>query len=115
MTTIGASLIINGEITSNEDVTIQGQVLGTISMKEGALLIAQTANVKADTQATRLTIHGTFAGDIAASERVELSSTANVEGTLLAPAMVMQDGAVFNGSIEIARRPKVAAPQSSAA
>jgi cytoskeletal protein CcmA (bactofilin family) len=115
MTTIGASLIINGEITSNEDVTIHGQVVGTISMEKGALLIAQTANVKADAQATRLTVHGTFSGDIAASERVELSSTANVEGTLLAPAVVLQDGALFNGSIEVTRGPKAAAQESPAA
>ena len=115
MTTIGPSLIINGEITSNEDVTVQGQVNGTISMKQGALLIAKTANVQADTEASRLAIHGTFVGGIAATERVELSGTADVNGTIIAPALVMQDGAVFNGSIEVAGREKRSAQQSSAA
>ena len=114
MTTIGPSLIIKGEITSTEDVTIQGQVIGTISMQQGALLIAQTAKVEADANALRLTIHGTFAGDVVASERVELTATANMTGTLVAPAVVLQDGAVFNGSIEVAGRPKRAAHSTAA-
>jgi cytoskeletal protein CcmA (bactofilin family) len=115
MTTIGPSLSINGQITSKEDVTIHGQVAGTISMEQGALLISPTADVKADAEVTRVTIHGKFAGDIAATERVELSKTANVQGTLLAPAVVLQDGAVFNGSIEVSRRPKTTANASTAA
>jgi cytoskeletal protein CcmA (bactofilin family) len=104
MTTIGASLVINGEVTSHEDVTIHGTVAGKILMEEGALLIAPNANVKAEAQAKRVTIHGAFSGDVAATERVELSPTANMQGTLLSPAVVLQDGAVFNGSIEIERR-----------
>jgi cytoskeletal protein CcmA (bactofilin family) len=115
MTTIGPSLSINGQITSKEDVTIHGQVVGTISVEQGELLISSTANVKADADVTRLTIHGAFAGDIAASERVELSATASVQGTLLAPAVVLQDGAVFNGAIEVSRRAKTTAKQSTAA
>ncbi len=115
MTKIGASLLINGDISSSEDMTIEGQVVGSISMQDGELLVAPSANVRADAQAKRLKIQGTFAGDIAASERVELATTANVQGTLLAPAIVVQDGAVFNGSIEVAGRTKGAARQSPAA
>jgi cytoskeletal protein CcmA (bactofilin family) len=106
MTTIGASLIINGQITSKEDVTIHGTLNGTISMESGALLIAPTAKVEADAQVSKLTIHGTFSGDVAAEERVELTSTSNVNGTLIAPAVILQDGAVFNGTIEADGRKK---------
>ena len=72
MTTIGASLIINGQVTSREDITI----------------------------------HGTMAGDISAEERVELTDTASVSGTLLSPAVVMREGAFFNGAIAVDRHPK---------
>jgi cytoskeletal protein CcmA (bactofilin family) len=78
-------------------------------MRQGALLIAPSASVEADTQASRLTVHGAFAGDIAASERVELTSTAVVTGTLIAPAIVIHDGAVFNGAIEVEGRAKAKA------
>lgn len=106
MTTIGASLTITGEVTSHEDVTIHGTLNGKISMQGGALLVAATANVHADAQGSRVTIHGSFAGDVTAAERVELSSTANVNGTILAPAVVLEDGAVFNGVMEVSGRTK---------
>ena len=106
MTTIGISLVINGQVTSREDITIHGRVKGEISMEAGALLVAPTANVDARVRATRLTIHGTVAGDIAAAERVELTDTASVSGTLLSPAVVMREGALFNGAIAVDRHPK---------
>jgi cytoskeletal protein CcmA (bactofilin family) len=106
MTTIGASLVITGEVTSREDVTIHGRVKGQITMDEGALLVAPTANVEADVHVKRMTVHGNMTGDVAAAERVELTPTANVSGTLIAPAIVLADGATFNGMIEVERRPK---------
>jgi cytoskeletal protein CcmA (bactofilin family) len=103
MTTIGESLVINGHVTSREDITIHGRVKGEISMEAGSLLVAPTANIDARVRATRLTIHGTMAGDIAAVERVELTDTASVSGTLLSPAVVMKEGAFFNGTIAVDR------------
>jgi cytoskeletal protein CcmA (bactofilin family) len=106
MTTIGVSLVINGQVTSREDITIHGRVKGEISMEGGSLLVAPTANIDARVRATRLTIHGTMAGDIAAVERVELTDTASVSGTLLAPAVVIKEGAFFNGAIAVDRHSK---------
>jgi cytoskeletal protein CcmA (bactofilin family) len=101
MTTIGASLTINGQVTSREDITIHGRVIGEIAMEGGALLVAPTANIDARVRATRLTIHGTMACDIAAAECVELTYTATVSGTLLSPAVIMREGAFFNGAMVI--------------
>lgn len=106
MTTIGASLTITGEITSHEDVTIHGTLNGKISMQGGALLVAPTANVQAEAKGSRVTIHGSLSGDVTAAERVELTSTANVTGTVVAPAVILHDGAVFNGMMEVAGRTK---------
>lgn len=114
MTTIGASLVITGQVTSREDMTVHGQIKGQISMDEGALLVAPSASVEADVQVPRLTIHGTLSGDIAAAERVELTPTATVRGTLLAPSVILREGALFNGSIDIDRRPKAAGGQPAA-
>jgi cytoskeletal protein CcmA (bactofilin family) len=106
MTTIGASLIITGEVTSREDITINGQVKGQISMEEGGLLVGPNANVEAEFHGARVIVHGTFSGGIAASERVELMPTATVTGTLLSPVVRLQDGAIFNGAIEVERPAK---------
>jgi cytoskeletal protein CcmA (bactofilin family) len=112
MTTIGASLVITGTITSREDMTIHGRVNGQISMDEGALLVAPTANVEAEVQVSRITIHGTLSGGVAAVERVELTPTANVTGTVLAPAVILREGAMFNGSIDVDKGAKRAAAKT---
>ena len=111
MTTIGASLVITGEVTSREDITIHGRIKGQISMEDGGLLVGPSANVEADVHGAKVTIHGTFSGDIAAAERVELTPTANVKGTLLAPVVFLQEGALFNGAIEVERSAKAAGPR----
>jgi cytoskeletal protein CcmA (bactofilin family) len=61
-----------------------------------------------------LTIHGTVAGDIAAAERVELTDTATVRGTLLSPAVIIKEGAVFNGAIAVDRHPDGALGEAGA-
>jgi len=112
MTTIGASLVITGEVTSREDIAIHGRIKGQISMEDGGLLVGPSASVEADVHGARVTIHGTFSGDIAAAERVELTPTAIVKGTLISPVVLLQDGALFNGAIEVERgTAKGAAPR----
>jgi cytoskeletal protein CcmA (bactofilin family) len=103
MTTIGPSLVITGEITSQEDVTVHGQVKGHIKMTQGALLLAPTGNVEANVHGSRVTIHGKLTGD-ASAERIELTGTANVTGTITAPSVILQDGATFNGIIDMGQQ-----------
>jgi cytoskeletal protein CcmA (bactofilin family) len=112
MTTIGPSLFITGEVTSQEDITIHGRVKGQIRMTEGALVVAPKGSVDADVEGTRVTIQGNLAGNVAAAERIELTSTADVTGTLTTTSIVLQDGATFNGIIDMVRpaTPKAKAP-----
>jgi cytoskeletal protein CcmA (bactofilin family) len=100
MTTIGASLRITGEVTSQEDITIHGSVTGQIRMKDGTLLVAPKGHIDAEVHGLRVTIHGRLAGDVAATERIELTPTADVTGTLTARAVVLRDGAAFSGMID---------------
>jgi cytoskeletal protein CcmA (bactofilin family) len=104
MTTIGPSLFIKGDVTSQEDITIHGKIVGTVSMQSGALLIAPHATVEATAQGAQMTVHGNFAGEIAASERVELTPTAKMNGNIVSPSVVLKDGAIFNGNIVVERR-----------
>ena len=103
-TTIGASLFISGEVTSQEDITIHGRVKGQIRMQEGALLVAPTGSVDAEVEGARVSIQGRLAGNVAAAERIELAPTADVSGMLTTCAILMHDGATFNGSIDIDRQ-----------
>jgi cytoskeletal protein CcmA (bactofilin family) len=110
MTTIGPSLVITGELTSQEDVTVHGQVKGNITMNQGALLLAPTGNVEANVHGTRVTIHGKLTGDLA-GERIELTGTANVTGTITSPSVVLQEGATFNGLIDMGQKGTASKPR----
>jgi len=101
MTTLGPSLTITGDLTSQEDMTVHGTVKGQINMQQGVLVIATTGTAEANVQGSKVLVHGTISGDIAVTERVELSQTANVSGTISAPSLVLQEGAVFNGIIDM--------------
>lgn len=104
MTSIGESLVITGELTSEEDVAIGGRVKGPISIRNGALLVRDTARVDGDLRAGRIVIQGAVDGAIVASERIELQASARVSGSLSANHVVVADGATFNGRIDMDRR-----------
>jgi cytoskeletal protein CcmA (bactofilin family) len=104
MTHIGRSVVIDGEFTSDEDLTIEGTLKGTVHIREATLTIGEPARVEADIHGARVVVHGTLRGSITASVRIELGATAKVDGNLSADRVVIADGARFNGRIDMARR-----------
>jgi cytoskeletal protein CcmA (bactofilin family) len=110
MTTLGPSVTVTGDITSQEDITVHGTVKGTISMQQGALVIAPAGKAEANLEGSTITVHGTVAGDLAATTKLELTDTAHVSGTISAPSLVLREGAVFNGIIDMATKKGAAKP-----
>jgi len=104
VTTISSTFIITGELTSGEDLTVQGRVNGNVLMREAVLTIGEGAQLRADVRGTRVLVHGQLKGSIVASERIELAPTAAVEGSLSANRVVLVDGTCFNGSIDMDQR-----------
>jgi len=104
MTRIGASIVITGEIISDEDVTYEGRLDGQLLVRDGALTIGERAQIQADLRGTRVLVRGLVNGAISASERIELTDTAMVEGSLGANRVVLADGAQFNGRIDMDQR-----------
>ena len=97
---VGKALRIEGRIISSEDLTIDGSVEGSIELGNHTLTIGQGANVKADLAARAITISGSVTGRVRATERVELHPTAQVDGDITAPTLVMAEGATAKGRIE---------------
>lgn len=109
MTTIGPSLTVTGDITSQEDITVHGTVKGTIAMQQGALVIAPAGKAEANVQGSNITVHGTVSGDISA-DKLELTDTAHVTGTITAPSLILREGATFNGIVDMATKKGAAKP-----
>ena len=103
MTHIGRSVVIDGEFTSGEDLTIEGTLKGDVQIRDATLTIGEPARVEADIHGSRVVVHGTVRGSITASVRIELGPAARVQGNLSADQVVIADGARFDGRIDMAR------------
>ena len=104
MSRVGQSVVIRGEVTSEEDLTIEGRVHGSVLVRNGTVFVGSTARVDADIRGARVQISGEVRGGVSAAERIELAPSATVTGTLSADHVVIADGATFNGSIDMGRR-----------
>ena len=104
VTTIGPTISISGEVSSSEDITVQGRVDGHLMVRDAALTIGEQAQLRADIRGTRVLVKGRLKGSIVASERIELTASAAVEGSLSANRVVIADGSSFNGGIDMDQR-----------
>jgi cytoskeletal protein CcmA (bactofilin family) len=97
---VGKSVIFKGTLISSEDITIDGQVEGTIEVRDQTLTVGPDASIRADIVARTVTIHGTIVGNIRASEKIDLRATGRIEGNLAAPSIVVADGAMVSGRVD---------------
>jgi cytoskeletal protein CcmA (bactofilin family) len=98
---IGASIKIKGDITGDENLVVEGQVEGQISLTNHDLTIGESGVVSANLNAKTVQIHGTVNGDIEGSELVVVSKSGRVQGNIVAPRVTLEDGAQFKGSIDM--------------
>jgi len=101
---IGTSVVIKGELSGSEDLTIEGQVGGTIELRQHVLTIGPNARIKALVAAKTMVIEGHVTGDLTASERIDIRDHGSVDGDLVAPRVAIADGAHFCGSIDMQRQ-----------
>ncbi len=99
---IGKSIVIDGEISGDEDLVVQGTVKGKIMLKE-SLLVESSGTVEADIQTQNVEISGAVTGDIQASSKVEIKSDGRVVGNIKAPRILIADGAKFKGNVDMDR------------
>ena len=104
MMTIGPHLTVSGELSADEDLTVEGVVEGFVSVRQGTLTIEPPARIQADVRAARVIVRGYVHGAIAASERIELAASARMDGSLSAPLITIVEGARFNGAIDMSHR-----------
>ncbi len=107
---IGQSIQIKGELTGNEDLTIEGKVDGKIGLKDHNLTIGANGKIIAEIQAKTVMVIGEVVGNITADDKVEVAATGSMKGDIVAPRVVLADGARFKGSIDMDRKPGTPAP-----
>jgi cytoskeletal protein CcmA (bactofilin family) len=102
---IGKNLILQGTLTGDEDVVVEGQINGSISITKH-LVVETSGSIEADLQVEDLTVAGTVRGDVQASRRILIKKTGTLVGNMKAPKIMIEEGALFNGRIETHAQPE---------
>jgi cytoskeletal protein CcmA (bactofilin family) len=100
---IGKSVVIKGELSGSEDLTIEGQVDGKIELRQNVLTIGPNGKIKAQVFAKSVVILGEVTGNVTASEKVDIRDNGSVDGDIAAPRVAIAEGAHFRGSIDMQR------------
>ena len=101
---LGTSVTIKGQIMSREDLTIDGDIEGSIDLNGHSLTVGATGNVRSDIKAREVVIYGTVHGDIEATDKIEIRSKATLVGDIRTARVMIDDGAYFKGAVDIIRK-----------
>ena len=110
---IGKSVQIKGELTGNEDLTIDGLLEGKIHMQEHHLTVGANASITAEIRAKSVTVLGRVTGNIQAGEKVEIDASGTMIGDIRSPRVILADGSKFKGSVDM-DKPAEARPRPTA-
>ena len=100
---IGKSVVIKGELSGSEDLTIEGQVEGKIELRQNVLTIGANGKIKAQVFAKAVIIFGEVTGNVTATEKVDIRDNGSVDGDITSPRVAIAEGAHFRGSIDMQR------------
>jgi cytoskeletal protein CcmA (bactofilin family) len=115
MVNIGKSVVIKGELSGSEDLTIEGQVEGRIDLKDNVLTIGPNGKIKAEVFAKAVVVLGEVTGNVTASEKVDIRDNGSVDGDVASPRVAIAEGAHFRGSVDMQRAGQKAQQQAKPA
>lgn len=101
MANIGESILFKGDLSGKEDLILEGTVEGRVDLPDNQLTIGSTGRAHAELNAKNIVVVGRVTGNVRASDRIEIQASGVVEGDVSAPILVVAEGAVVNGSIEM--------------
>ena len=116
---IGKSVVIKGQLFAREDLFIDGEIEGAVEMLENRITVGPNGKVVAGIKAREIVVLGTIHGNVEATDKIEIRKDAKLVGDIRTVRIVIEDGAFFKGSIDIAKpeakplvtaRPPVGAP-----
>jgi cytoskeletal protein CcmA (bactofilin family) len=100
---LGKSVIVKGQIFSREDLTIDGEVEGTVELQEHRLTIGPNGKVLASVKAREIVVLGTIHGNVETTDKIDIRKDAKLVGDIKTARVVIEDGAYFKGNIDIVR------------
>lgn len=105
---VGSGTVVTGEASFKAMMRIDGQLSGRVTSSGGTLVIGTNGRVDANIEVAVATVHGTVNGDIIATQRLELGRSAKVSGNIQTPSLMIEQGAIFEGSCKMTQVSAVA-------
>ncbi len=101
---LGKSVVIKGELSASEDLTLYGQMDGRVTLPDHTLTIGPHADIRAEIVVKAVVILGAVTGNVTAAEKVDIRATGSVLGDIVAPRFAMADGGQLHGKVGV-RKP----------
>ncbi len=104
---LGKSVIIKGELSGSEDLTLYGQMEGSVKLPDHTLTIGPHAEIKAAITAKAVVVMGAVIGNVSASDKIDILATGSVDGDVVASRIAIADGGCLRGQVEMPVRAAV--------
>jgi cytoskeletal protein CcmA (bactofilin family) len=108
---VGSGTVITGEASFKSMLRVDGRFSGRVTSGTGTLIVGAGGQVDANIEVSVAMIHGVVNGDIIAGQRIELGRAAKLSGNIQTPSLVIEQGAVFEGSCKMVQAKTAAAPK----
>jgi len=98
---IGASLFVQGDVSGEEDLVIQGRLEGSVTLNKNQVTVGKEGRVHATINAQSIRVEGTVEGELRGREQIIVTRTGSVHGNIVAPRVSLEDGCRFKGAIDM--------------
>lgn len=95
---VGHGTTLTGETEFHAMLRVDGHLIGTVLSEAGTLIIGTNGQVDANVSVAAAMVNGSVNGDIIATEKLHLGRTARVMGNISSPRLIVEEGAVLEGS-----------------
>ena len=105
---VGGGTVVTGEANFKAMMRVDGHLSGRVSSSSGTLIVGANGKVDANIEVAVAVIHGTINGDIIATQRLELGRAAKVNGNIQTPSLIIEQGAMFEGTCKMVQMTQAA-------
>jgi cytoskeletal protein CcmA (bactofilin family) len=100
---IGRGIEVIGDISFADRLQVDGKTQGKLTSDGGTLIVGESARIEAQIDVGVCVVHGLVQGNLIARSKLEIRKTGRVQGDVITPLLLVEEGAVFNGAIRMSQ------------
>ncbi|HEX8184389.1 MAG TPA: polymer-forming cytoskeletal protein [Blastocatellia bacterium] len=98
---IGRGIEVTGDIVFTDRIQVDGKVTGRLASESGTLVVGESGHLQAEVDVGICVVHGSVHGNLIARSKVEIRKSGRINGDVITPVLLVEEGAVFNGAIKM--------------